>query len=155
MQATVLSLFGAALAAGVCELLLPRENGGTAKPLRFVISLVVLLLILTPFLGFLQNNRDVFSGEIDVSQVDGTEFEKIFSETVNAQGRADLEDALYDLLKREHGIERKNAALTIRYDAQGELVLVSIRLSGAGLLQDPEMIENTLAKKLGCTVEVR
>ena len=155
MQATVLSLFGAALAAGVCELLLPRENGGTAKLLRFVISLVVLLLILTPFLGFLQNNRDVLSGEIDVSQVDGTEFEKIFSETVNAQGRADLEEALYDLLKREHGIERKNAALTIRYDAQGELVLVSIRLSGAGLLQDPEMIENTLAKKLGCTVEVR
>ena len=155
MQTTVLSLFGAALAAGVCELLLPREDGGTAKLLRFLISLVVLLLILTPFLGFLQGNHEILSGEIEISQTDETELEEILSETVNAQGRADFEDALCIFLKQKYGIEQKDITISIRYDAQGELLLVSLRLSGVGLLQDPEEIENTLSKKLGCTVEVR
>ena len=155
MQGTVLSLFGAALATGLAQLLLPEEKSGTAKLFRFLISLIVLLLILTPFAGFLQNGAKLLKGEIAFEEAEKEAFEQIFSDTVNAQGRTEFEKELYALLEREYGLAQKNVTLLVRFDAAGELTGVSVYLSGAGLLQDPATLEDALAKKLGCTVEVR
>ena len=155
MQGTVLSLFGAALAAGLAQLLLPEEKSGTARLFRFLISLVVLLLILTPFVGFLKNGTELLTGEITFEEADIHIFEQIFSDTVNAQGKAEFEKELYAFLEREYGLAPKNVTLLVRFDAAGELAGVSIYLSGTGLLQDPAALEDALAKKLGCTVEVR
>lgn len=155
MQGTVLALFGAALAAGLAELLLPSEEGGTAKVFRLLISLVILLLILTPFLGFLQKSEEMLSGEPTFEEQPSADLEQIFSDTVNAQGKAEFEKGLYALLEREYGIARENATLLVRFDPSGELAGVSIYLSGAALLQDPDVLERELSKRLGCTVEVR
>ncbi len=155
MQGVVLALFGAALAAGLAELLLPREEGGTAKLFRFLVSLVVLLLILAPFAGFLQNSEEIFSGEIAFEEQKIEDFEQIFSNTVSAQGKEEFEKGLYALLEREYGIRQENASLLVRFDAQGELAGVSVFLSGVAILQDPDALERALSQKLGCTVEVR
>ncbi len=155
MQGTVLALFGAALAAGLAELLLPSEEEGSARVFRFLISLVVLLLILTPFFGFLRESEDFLSGEITFEEEAGADFEQIFSDTVNTQGKAEFEKGLYALLEHEYGIPQKNATLLILFDASGELSSVSVYLSGAGLLLDPAQLEKELSQKLGCTVEVR
>ena len=129
MQGTVLALFGAALAAGMAELLLPAEDSGTAKLFRFLISLVVLLLLLTPFLGFLQESEDLLSGEIAFEKIEtGTDTEQIFADTVHAQGKAEFEKGLYALLETEYGIPQKNATLLCCFDAQGKLVGVSVYL---------------------------
>ena len=155
MQGTVLSLFGAALAAGLAEMLLPNEKSGTAKLFRFLLSLVVLLLILTPFLGFLQKSEDFLTGEIPFEEADAQVFEQIFTDTVNAQGKTEFEEGLYALLEREYGLARKNVTLLVRFDAAGALSGISVYLSGAGLLQDPAALEEDLRELLGCTVEVR
>lgn len=155
MQGTVLALFGAALAAGLAELLLPGEEEGTSKVFRLLISLIVLLLILTPFLGFLQKSEDLLAGEIGFEEKEEAEFEQLFSDTVNAQGKAEFEKGLYALLAREYGIERENVMLLVRFDASGALADVSVYLSGSGLLQDPVALEKALSEKLGCKVEVR
>ena len=155
MQGTVLALFGAALAAGLAELLLPREQGGTGKLFRFLISLVVLLLILTPFMDFLQESQTLISGEITFEEQQSADFEQIFSDTVQIQGKAEFEERLYALLETTYGLPRKNVTLLTRFDANGSLVGISIFLSGTGLLQDPVKLENSLSQKLGCTVEVR
>ena len=155
MQGTVLSLFGAALAAGLAELLLPNEQAGTAKLFRFLISLVVLLLILSPFIGFLQSGEELLAGELALEQTDEQALTQIFSDTVNAQGRADFEKELYALLEREYGLAPKNVTILVRFDATGVPSGVSVYLSGAGLLKDPAALEAALTKKLGCTVEVR
>ena len=155
MQSTVLSLFGAALAAGLAELLLPNEQSGTAKLFRFLISLIVLLLILTPFSGFLQESEALLAGELALEQADEQALTQIFSDTVNAQGKADFEKELYALLEREYELPQKNVQLLVRFNAAGELAGVSLYLSGSGLLCDPVAMQNELAKKLGCTVEVR
>ncbi len=155
MQGTVLALFGAALAAGLAELLLPNEEGGTARVFRFLISLVVLLLILTPFLGFLRQSEELLSGEIAFEEEPSADFEQIFFDTVNTQGKAEFEQGVYALLEREYGIPRENATLLVRFDAQGELAGVSVYLSGTGLFTDPDALEKALSEKLGCTVEVR
>ena len=156
VQGTVLALFGAALAAGVAELLLPAEDSGTARLFRFLISLVVLLLILTPFLGFLQESEDLLSGEIAFEEIEiGTDAEQIFADTVHTQSKAEFEERLYVLLEKEYGIAQKNATVLPRFDAQGELVSVSVYLSGSAVLQDPDALEKALSGKLGCRVEVR
>lgn len=155
MAGAVLALFGAALAVGVAELLLPIEEGGTAKLFRFLVSLVILLIILTPFTGFLQKSEDFLSGEIAFDEQQGTDFEQIFSDTVHAQSKADLEKGLYALLAREYGIPQKNVRLLLRFDAQGALASVSVFLSGTSLTQNPDALERALSQRLGCTVEVR
>lgn len=155
MQGVVLALFGAALAAGLAELLLPREEGGTATVFRFLISLVVLLLILTPFASFLQNSEEILSGEITFEEESTADFEQIFSDTVGAQSKQDFEKGLYALLLREYGISQKDVTLLVRFDAQGELVGVSLFLSGEALTKNPDTLAKALTQKLGCTVEVR
>ncbi len=155
MQGTVLALFGAALAAGLAELLLPSEEEGTTKLFRFLISLVILLLILTPFFGFLQKSEDLFTKDLTIEEKQEAEFEQIFSDTVQAQGKAEFEKGLYSLLAREYGIDKESVTLLVRFDASGALAGVSVYLSGTGLLQDPVALERALTEKLGCTVEVR
>ena len=71
------------------------------------------------------------------------------------RSKADLERGLYALLAREYGIPQKNATILLRFDAQGELVGVSVYLSGTALMQNPDTLARELSQKLGCTVEVR
>ncbi len=155
MQGTVLALFGAALAAGLADLLLPSEKEGTAKLFRFLVSLVVLLLILTPFAGFLKNSEDIFSGELPFEEEQIEDFEQIFSQTVSAESKKEFEKGLYALLAREYGIPQENVTILVRFDAEGELACVSLFLSGGALTQNPDTLEKALSEKLGCTVEVR
>ena len=155
MQGVVLALFGAALAVGLAELLLPVEEGGTAQVFRFLVSLVILLLILAPFMGFLANSESILVGEITTNKADQEAFEQIFSDTVSAQGRVEFEKGLLALLEAEYGIPSKNVTLLVRYGTEGELAGVSVFLSGGALLQDPDVLARELTKKLGCTVEVR
>ena len=155
MQGTVLALFGAALAAGVAELLLPRESGGTAKLFRFLVSLVVLLLVLAPFLGFLQKSEDLIHGDITLEEEQNANFDQIFFDTVQLQGKAEFEERLYIFLETQYGIPRKDITLLVRFDAEGALASVSVFLSGTGVLQDPVVLEEDLMGKLGCRVEVR
>ena len=155
MQGTVLALFGAALAAGLAELLLPREQGGTEKLFRFLISLVVLLLILTPFMGFLQESKGLVSGDLSFEEEESAELEQIFFDTVQSQSKAEFEERLYAFLETAYQLPRKNVTLLVRFDTQGALAHVSVFLSGTGILQDPVALESSLSQKLGCTVEVR
>ena len=155
MQGVVLSLFGAALAAGLAELLLPPEENGTTKLIRFLVSLVILLLILAPFAGFLQKSDSILEGELSFEESENTDFEQILSDAVNAQGEKEFEQGLYSLLEKEYGIAQSNVTLLIRFDVQGELDCVSVFLHGAALLQDPDALAKDLSQILGCTVEVR
>ena len=155
MQGTVLALFGAALAAGLAELILPNEEEGTARVFRFLISLIVLLLILTPFLGFLQKSENLLISEPSFEETEIADFEQLFFDTVQSQSKAEFEKGLYDILAHKYGIARENVTLLVRYDNGGALTSVSVYLSGSGLLQDPVALERALSQKLSCTVEVR
>ena len=155
MDGTVLALFGAALAVGLAELLLPAEEGGTAKLFRFLVSMVVLLLILAPLTGFLQKSESFLTGDLTLEQEQRQDFEQILLDTVHAQSKADLERGLYDLLTQEYGISQKNATVLLRFDAQGELDSIRVYLSGVALTQNPDTLARELSHPLGCTVEVR
>ena len=155
MQSTVLTLFGAALALGTAELLLPAEKGGTAKAFRFLISLILLVTVLSPFLSFFQNAQELFTSELTPQEPGLEKYEQIFAQAVNAQSKEDLKEGVYTMLEQDHGIARGNATVLIYLDADGALVKIAIYLHGAALMKDPLALADTLRQKLSCDVEVR
>ncbi len=156
MTGTILSLFGVCLAAALGELLLPKTaSAGTRKLLHFLTGLLVLVLILTPFLGFLQEHGSFLEGEIAWEEEPKQDFEQIFRDAIKAQSGEDLKEGLYALLATEYGIARKDCSIVILFSGEGDLMHVSVFLSGEALFQNPERLETALQKKLQCTVEVR
>ena len=158
MGNTVLGLFGVGLAAGLAELLLPGEEGkGTKKALALLTTLAVLLLLLRPFVTFLQSERAFsFEGLLGESEADvRAEYEEIFERAVAAGSERDLREGIYAWLSAEYGIEKEDAYIKISFDDRGALLRVEIYLSGSALLQDPAALGEILGNKLGCETEVR
>ena len=156
MQGEILALFGVCIALGMSELLLPgEENGGARRMMRFLATLAVLLLILTPFTEFLQSNKGLFEGEVELEQGDIADYERILSQAVQEQSGKDMESGLLSLLEKEYGISRENCTVVLYFSPDGTPDRVCVFLSGAALFADPEELENDLEKRLGCTVEVR
>ena len=156
MREEILALLGLGLGGTLCELLLPRESTeGMRKLFRFLLSLCVLLLLLTPFLRFVRQGDALFSGEISFEKGELEDYEQIFADTLQAQSTKDLEEGLYSLLQSEYGIDEEDCSITVALGADGALQRVSVFLSGKAILQDPIKIERALQERLKCTVEVR
>lgn len=156
MQKELLALFCVCLAAAIGEMLLPGEGkSGTKKAFHFLITLVVLVLILTPFLRLLGNYTSFFEGEIEWEQGEIADYESIFENALTAQSEQDLREGIYTLLASEYGIGREHCEIVIAFDTDGSLRRVSLFLSGAALTQNPKTLEKALSGRLSCTVEVR
>lgn len=156
MQKEILALFGVCFAAAVGELLLPATAQlGTRKALRLLTSLLVLLLILTPFLRVLRNQDALFGGEIDIEEPSAKEFETIFENAMQSQSETDLKNGLLSLLQKEYGIKESDCQIFVYFKEGGELQSVSLFLSGDAIKKDPLAIERDLSARLGCEVEVR
>ncbi|MBE6605162.1 MAG: hypothetical protein E7639_05615 [Ruminococcaceae bacterium] len=157
MNQTVLSLSLVGICAALCELLLPKGQGeGTKRALRALVSLAVLLIVLRPFVGFLQADPAFDLGAmLDTEAADSATYEEIFKKTVTAQGEADFKAGVLMLLENEYGIAAQDAEVRLCFDEDGALSLVKIYLSGKALLQDPHELGEALTARLGCKTEVR
>lgn len=156
MQSGILALFGVCLALGMSELLLPGGSGdGTKRLLRFLTSLVIIILILAPFAGFLKKHGAFPGDKFEFEEKDTTDYEEIFAEAVTRQSGKDLKAGLYALLQKEYGVAPEHCSVSVFFAADGELSRVLIFLSGSALTVDPARVEEDLAARLGCTVEVR
>ncbi len=156
MQQEILALLGVGLGGTVCELLLPHDSSpGTRKLFRFLVSLCVLLLLLTPFLRFLRQGEGLFEGGFSFEEGELADYEKIFEDTVNGQSSKDLQAGLAALLQSEYGIAEDDCSITVLLGEDGKLRRVCVFLSGKAIVKDPLEIEKALAERLQCTVEVR
>lgn len=156
MQREILALFGVCLAFAVGELLLPQSASATTRrALRFLVSLVVLLLILAPFKAFLQDNTQFFKGEIAFEEADVHALEEIFEEAVRAQSEQDIIRGLQELLAAEYGIAREDSTVLVSFDTDGTPRRICVFLSGEALTKNPKALERALCERLGITVEVR
>ena len=156
MQNGILTLFGVCIALGMGELLLPDEESATSRRLlRFLASLAVILTILTPFVGFLQENKDFTENQLQFEEGDIAHFEQIFEQAVLEQSGEDLKAGLAALLEKEYGIAAQSCEILVYFEPDGALARVSIFLSGEALATDPLELSESLSKRLGCRVEVR
>ena len=117
----------------------------------------VLLLILHPFLGILQNPPELaFENLVGETKEDATaRFEEVLHAAVEAGSVRDLREGVYLLLAEEFSVARENATVLVTLDGTGALSRVEVRLSGKALLRDPVPIRERLLEKLNCEVEVR
>ena len=151
-----LGLLGVTLAAAVGELVLPaREAGGLRRLFRLLVVLAVLVLLLRPLSGALSGAQDFLAGDLPQIGGETQDFEGVLQEAVRAQSAIDLEAGLCALLQAELGLQEGALAVRVRLDGAGELEAVTVKLSGAGLLQDPRAIEKRVEELLHCAVEVR
>lgn len=156
MQATILSLFGVCLLAGLAELLLPADtSAGTRQALHFLCALAVLVLLLSPFVRFLQSSDALLLGELQTEEGEIADYEAIFAGVLEEQYEKDLHEGLATLLQNEYGIAAEDCEIRTDYAADGSLLRIRLFLRGAAMIQDPEVIERTLASRFGCLVEVR
>lgn len=158
MGAGILALFGVVLAAALADHLVPSEDAkGTRQALHFLTALVVLTLLLRPFLAWLGNADDFLQGDVEWAEGEQSEadFEQLFSDAVASRSAAELRSGLYKLLEKEYGIAKEDCEIGVVLTESGELSRISIFLSGAALLQDPEEIEGDLRGRFDCAVEVR
>lgn len=157
MGAEVLALFGVAMAAALADMLVPTENGGTRQFLHFLTAMVVLTLLLRPFLAVLGGAEDFLQGEVEWAESEESQekYEQIFSQAVARRSATELREGLAELLQREYGIHGEDCEIRVKLTEDGALSEVSVFLSGAALLCDPEEIAEDLQVRLGCRVEVR
>ncbi len=153
MKNSLFSLIAVVLAATLSELLLEGE-GGTRRYVRLLTSLLVLLMLAAPLRQVLQHTS------LDLTvllprEENAADFEEIFRQTVGKQGEAELREGIYALLKREFGIERGDCEVRFSFSEEGALSLLSLRLRGAALLQDPREIGAYFSGLLDCETEVR
>ena len=156
MRQEVFTLFCVCLANAIGEILLPETTkSGTKKAFRFLTCLVVLLLVLTPFLRILGESHSFFEGEIAWEQEDTAPYEDILQNAVIAQSEKELREGLLLILKSDYGIHENDCHIVITFDEDGALLHVSLFLSGNALTKNPSTIEQDLAERLRCSVEVR
>lgn len=156
MQATILTLFGVCLAAGLAELVLPGEEAtGTRRALHFLCALTVLVLLFSPFLRFLFSHKHLSLDELPINEGEITDYETIFAGVLEAQYEKDLHEGLALLLEKEYGIAAEDCEIKTDYRADGSLLRIRIYLRGAAIIHAPEEIEQMLHARFGCIVEVR
>ena len=158
MKREILSLFCVVLAATLLRLLLSNgESKGLRRAVSFFLSLAVLLLILHPFLGILQNPPELaFENLVGETKEDATaHFEEVLHAAVEAGSVRDLKEGVYLLLLEEFSVAREDATIFVTLDETGALSRVEVRLSGKALLVDPVPVKERLLEKLNCEVEVR
>ena len=155
MSQAILSLSLVGICTALCEMLLPKGQGeGTKGALRLLLSLAVLLILLRPFIGFLQSEATLDLGAvIEATAADAKAYETIFESTVARQGEADFKKRLYDLLEAEFGITSQQAEIALSFDKNGEPVLLKIYLAGT-VQQDPHALAVMLQARLGMETEV-
>jgi len=155
MNAWIISLFAVVLAASLVELLLPEGNARAMRRyVHLLTALVILLMLAQPLLTLVRRGADGFTLTLPESTVE-TDYGAIFENAVAHRSRAELEKGLYALLEREYGIAHEDATLHIELNAEGALTRIRVILSGKALLVDPAPIEQALAQRFGCAVEVR
>ena len=157
MSDRIIALVAVSLSAAILELLLPgEEERGTRLFLRFMTALVTLVLIASPILPWITESETILNGALDWEADDKqAELEAELQQAVSAQSAAQLESWCTALLSERHGLASEQVTVRAKLNASGELEAISVRLSGAGLLRDPNEIVATLLNYFDCEVEVR
>lgn len=151
---TVLALFGVVLASSMADLLLPGDKGcGTRKYLHLITSLAVLLLILSPVAAFLRKGADEMP-LLDKADGEEERYQEIFETAMSAGTRSAFREGVAAAVAGEFGFPAENVEVKVLYEG-ADPVYVQLRLSGAGLLQDPDEVAAYLGELLQIKVEVR
>ena len=160
MNAYILTLLSASLAAAVAELLAPKGEGGrTASHIRMIAGLFLLVALLEPLGEGIRLLRNTAEGD-PASRVedlipDGveTDYGVVFGDSIAAMGEKGVSFWVTETLETRFGIPSEGCTVSV-ICAYGEETLtikeVRICLTGRYVLEDPHPIEAYVTEQLTC-----
>lgn len=141
-----------AAAGALLEYALPATGSHSQrKGLNTLLSLIFLLLLMRPLTGL----ADSLPSLTPLPPAPQEHYEGVLDEALRAGVAAELERAVHALVCEEFSLDDDQLTVGATLDAAGLPQALRLRLSGGGLLRDPDDIKDFLANKISCEIEVR
>lgn len=159
MNAYVISLLGASLAAAVIELLSPRGEGGrTAAHVRMIAGLYVIVALLQPLRAGIELLQNAVAGDLAGQITDripsaDTDYEATFEEHISSLGKREVESWATSVMESRFDIPPSGCRVeAVCHMTDGRLTLSELRiaLGGAYAAENPHPIEAYMQEQLGC-----
>ena len=160
MNAYILTLLSASLAAAVAELLAPKGEGGrTASHIRMIAGLFLLVALLEPLGEGIRLLRDTAEGD-PASRVESlleggaeTDYGAVFGESLTAMGEKEVSFWVTETLETRFGIPSEGCTVSVICAYVEETLTIKevrICLTGRYVLEDPHPIEAYVTEQLAC-----
>ena len=159
MNAYVVSLLGASLAAAVIELLSPRGEGGrTAANVRMIAGLYVIIALLHPLRAGIDLLQNAVTGDLAGQIADripsaDTDFEATFAEHISSLGASEVESWATSVMENRFDIPPSGCRVeAVCHMTDGRLTLTELRIALVGVYaaENPHPIEAYMQEQLGC-----
>ena len=160
MNAYILTLLSASLAAAVAELLAPKGEGGRmASHVRMVAGLYLLVALLNPLKEGISLLRSLADGDM-VSRVESliptdveTNYSGVFGDSLAAIGADEVSSWVTETMESRFGIPPEGCTVWASCDyGEDTLTVTEVRISlkGSYALRDPHPIESYVSSQLNC-----
>lgn len=148
MTAYLLTLFGAALAAALVDLLVPERG---RKTVRLISALFLLCVLSAPLPKAFRALRDYTLP--DAASDAREEYTRKMKEAMESASRTYFAKTLCELITEQFGLEEGTVRCAVDWsEADGTRPeAVTVILSGASIWKDPEKIEAFVRDLIGCT----
>ena len=160
MNAYILTLLAASLAAAVAELLAPKGEGGRlSSHVRMIAGLFLLVALLEPLGEGIRLLRDTADGDLAARVEDlipdgvETDYGVVFGDSLAAMGKEEVSSWVTETLNTRFGIPSEGCTVSVSCSYGEETLTVTdvrICLTGRYVLQDPHPIESYVSRQLDC-----
>ena len=164
MNAYILTILAASLAAAMIELLAPKGDGDRiAAHVRMIAGLFLLVVLLQPLKEGILLLRSAASGDLTdrlseaVPDYAPTDYEAAFNDTLTAVGKGEVEAWVASALNTVFSIPPSGCTVEAICEAEETTLIlreVRIALHGKYVFENPHLIEAYVSEQLGCACYV-
>ncbi|MBQ9151727.1 MAG: hypothetical protein IJX72_05705 [Clostridia bacterium] len=164
MNAYILTILAASLAAAIIELLAPKGDGGRiAAHVRMIAGLFLLVALLNPLKEGILLLQSAVEGDLTdrlseaIPNHTPTDYEAAFGDTLTAVGKKEVEAWVASTLENVFGIPSSGytvEAVCESVETTVTLREVRISLHGKYILENPHPIEAYVTEQLKCSCYV-
>lgn len=155
IHAYILSLIATVFAVTLVGILAPGGDGGSARHLRLLTSLVLICVLISPALSLAEGVRDLLDGNFafeDDAGV-GEDYSSALRESMNATSKHYFVQMLTQTLAERFFIAEDDIRCRVEWKTEGENLrptLVTVVLSGRAIWKNTAEIEQYVTSLLGC-----
>ncbi len=158
MKEYFISVLGASLAATLVGILTPDgERGGISKLLKFLTSLFLICVIVTPLTEVVRSLQDIADGTLDLPGIEEEvkpDYEQQRDEALASASKTYFVQALTQMLEQEFSIASGEIRCIVTWtqteNGDDRPKRITLVLSGGAIWKDPKRMEAFVTELLGC-----
>ena len=155
ITAYILSLIATVFVATLVGILAPSGDGGLARHLRLLTSLVLICVLISPALSLAEGVRDLLDGNFSFEGDAGVDedYSSALEESMNETSKHYFVQMLTQTLAERFSIAEDDIRCRVEWETEGEHLRptrVTVVLSGSAIWKNPAEIEKYVTSLLGC-----